>query len=172
MATTPLPAPPAMVLINPPGLLVPAPYKKMQFKHVQLAFQNPKSPTEMETDSFNKARTYICLGKSKIFSTSDISAIIPLKELTHVGVCKHVVPQIFKAATDNTHVIIITVDDSISNESAKELIAILTWQLNTPTYRLDGFNDIDTAGQITINSRKDIDIVVYFHKQARHQEAS
>ena len=56
----------------------------------------------------------------------DIFAIIPLKELTQVGVCKHVVPQNFKAATDNTHVIIITVDDSISNESAKELISILT----------------------------------------------
>ena len=116
--------------------------------------------------------TFVCREVKSVFSTSDISAIIPLKELTHVGVCKHVVPQIFKAATDNTHVIIITVDDSISNESANELIAILTRQLNTPTYRLDGFNDIDTAGQIIINSRKDIDIVVYFHKQARHQEAS
>ena len=91
--------------------------------------------------------------------------MIPFKDLTKDGACKHVAPNVFKAATDITHVIIITVDDSIPNENAKQLISILTRQLDTPAYRLDGFNDIDTAGQITVNSRQEIDIVVYFHSK-------
>ena len=60
---------------------------------------------------------HLCAEKSK-FQHLEISAIIPLKELTHVGACKHVVPNQWKAATDNTHVIIITpVDDSVPTTS-------------------------------------------------------
>ena len=44
------------------------------------------------------------------------------------------------------YVICISVADGIAEENAKEIISVVTQQLDKPKYRLDGFNDIDTSG--------------------------
>ena len=69
----------------------------------------------------------------------------------------------WKTLPEGVHVINISVADSITEENAKELISLVTQQLDTPQYRPEGFNDIDTSGMFTTYSRKGIEIMVYFH---------
>ena len=46
-------------------------------------------------------------------------------------------------------------------------MSVVSKQLDTPTYRPEGFNGIDTSGLITTRSRKSTEIVVYFHGQKK-----
>ena len=46
-------------------------------------------------------------------------------------------------------------------------MSVVSQQLDTPTYRPEGFNDIDTSGMYTTRSRKGTEIVVYFYGQKK-----
>ena len=168
MASALLPTPEG-VLLNPPGSTVPAPYMQPKFTPPQAAFRraensfDDESRTLAEKISFDNSRTFISMQKSTTFSVSDISAIIPLKDLTPEGPCWRFVPNMWMTLPKGVHVINISVDDGIGEETAKEIILFITQQLDTPAFRLEGFNDIDISGMFTTYSRKGIEIMVYFH---------
>ena len=108
MATALLPTPEG-VLLNPPGSTVPAPYKQPKFTPPQAAFRSAvdsfdvESRTLAECISFDNSQTFISVQKSTTFSVSDISAIIPLKDLTPMPSCTQYVENLTKRCPRYKH---------------------------------------------------------------------